>query len=120
LATSGDVPEAVLQVPNAAAQLMAGPLFRRGVLCFEGGIRGDVLRHIFGPDDFFREQIKAERGKEEEVKREITWKQEVNQGKTHLRIVRFFGGLLSWGCLPLSMALGIFPLETGEEMRSDG
>jgi hypothetical protein len=42
LATSGDVPEAVLQVPNAAAQLMAGPLFRRGVLCFEGGIGGDV------------------------------------------------------------------------------
>jgi hypothetical protein len=34
------------------------------VLCFEGGIGGDVLRHIFGPDDFFRKQIKAERGKE--------------------------------------------------------
>jgi hypothetical protein len=44
----------MLQVPNAAAQLMAGPRFRRGVLCFEGGIRGDVLRHVFGPDDFFR------------------------------------------------------------------
>jgi hypothetical protein len=73
LATSGDVPEAVLQVPDAAAQLMAGPLFRRGVLCFEGGIGGDVLRHIFGPDDFFREQIKAERGKEEEVERKIMW-----------------------------------------------
>jgi hypothetical protein len=70
---SGDVPEAVLQVPNAAAQLMAGPLFRRGVLCFEGGIRGDVLRHVFGPDDFFRKQIKAERGKGEEVKRKILW-----------------------------------------------
>jgi hypothetical protein len=120
LATSGDVPEAVLQVPNAAAQLMAGPLFRRGVLCFEGGIGGDVLRHVFGPDDFFRKQIKAERGKEEEVKRKIIWEQGVNQGKTHLRIVRFFGGLLSWGRLPSSMALGFFPLETGEEMRSDG
>jgi hypothetical protein len=34
----------MLQVPNAAAQLMAGPLFRCGVLCFEGGIGGDVLR----------------------------------------------------------------------------
>jgi hypothetical protein len=55
----------MLQVPNAAAQLMAGPLFRRGVLCFEGGIGGDVLRHVFGPDDFFRKQIKAERRKEE-------------------------------------------------------
>jgi hypothetical protein len=73
LATSGDVPETVLQVPNAAAQLMAGPLFGRGVLCFEGRIGGNVLRHVFGPDDFFREQIKAERGKEEKVKRKIMW-----------------------------------------------
>jgi hypothetical protein len=110
----------MLQVPNVAAQLMAGPLFRRGILFFEGGIGGDVLGHVFGPDDFFRKQIKAERGKEENVKRKIMWEQEVNQGKTHLRIVRFFGGLLSWGCLTLSMALGFFPLETGEEMISDG
>jgi hypothetical protein len=55
----------VLQVPNAAAQFMAGPLFRRGILCLEGGVRGDVLRHVFGPDDFFRKQIKTERGKVE-------------------------------------------------------
>jgi hypothetical protein len=54
----------MLQVPNAAAQL-AGPLFRRGIFCFEGRIRGDVLRHVFGPNDFFRKQIKAERGKVE-------------------------------------------------------
>jgi hypothetical protein len=110
----------MLQVPNAAAQLMASPLFRRGILCFEGGIGGDVLRHIFGPDDFFREQIEAERGKEEKMRRMIIWRTRVGQGKTHLRIVCFFGGLPSWGCLPLSMALGFFPLETGEEMRSDG
>jgi hypothetical protein len=55
----------MLQVPNAAAQLMAGPLFRRGILYFEGRIKGDVLRHVFGPDEFFRKQIKAERGKVE-------------------------------------------------------
>jgi hypothetical protein len=55
----------MLHVSNAAAQLMVGPLFRRGVLCFEGGIRGDVLRNVFGPDDFFKKQIKAERGKVE-------------------------------------------------------
>jgi hypothetical protein len=61
LAKSGDVPEVMLQVPNAAAQLMAGSLFGRGVLCFKGRIRGDVLRHVFGPDDFLRKQIKAER-----------------------------------------------------------
>jgi hypothetical protein len=76
LATGGDVPEAVLQVPNAAAQLMIGPLFRRSILCFEGGIGGDVLRHIFGPDDFFREQIKAGRGKEGNMKHEIMRKNE--------------------------------------------
>jgi hypothetical protein len=33
----------------------------RGVLCFEGRIRGDVLRHVFGPNDFLGEQIKAKR-----------------------------------------------------------
>jgi hypothetical protein len=55
----------MLQVPNAATQLMASPLLRRGILCFEGRIRGDVLRHVFGPNDFFRKQIKAERGKVE-------------------------------------------------------
>jgi hypothetical protein len=55
----------MLQVPNAAAQLMAGSLFRRGILCFGGRIRGDVHRHVFGPNDFFRKQIKAERGKVE-------------------------------------------------------
>jgi hypothetical protein len=55
----------MLQVSNAVAQLMVGSLFGRGILCFEGGIRGDVLRHVFGPDDFLRKQIKAERGKVE-------------------------------------------------------
>jgi hypothetical protein len=50
----------VLQVPNAAAQLMAGFLLGRGILCFKGRIRGDVLRHVFGPDDFLKKQIKVE------------------------------------------------------------
>jgi hypothetical protein len=66
----------MLQVPNAATQLMVGPLFRRGILCFEGGIGGDVLRHIFGPNDFFGEQIKAGRGQEENMKHEIKRKSE--------------------------------------------
>jgi hypothetical protein len=55
----------MLQVPNTAVQLMAGSLLGHGVLCFKGRIRGDVLRHVFGPDDFLRKQIKAERGKAE-------------------------------------------------------
>jgi hypothetical protein len=54
LATGGDVPEVKLQVPDAAAQLMADSLLGRGILCFKRGIRGDVLRHVFSPDDFLR------------------------------------------------------------------
>jgi hypothetical protein len=65
LVTSGNVPEVVLQVPNAVVQLMTDSLLERGILCFKRGIRGDVLRHVFGPNDFLREQIKAERGKAE-------------------------------------------------------
>jgi hypothetical protein len=42
---------------------MAGSLLGRGILRFKGRIRGDVLRHVFGPDDFLRKQIKTERGK---------------------------------------------------------
>jgi hypothetical protein len=41
--------------------LTVDPLLGRGVLCFEGRIRGDVLRHVFGPNDFLREHIKAKR-----------------------------------------------------------
>jgi hypothetical protein len=65
LATSGDVPEVVLQVPNAAAQLMADSLLGRSILCFKREIRGDVLRHVIGPNDFLRKQIKARREKTE-------------------------------------------------------
>jgi hypothetical protein len=53
----------MIQVPNAMAQLMAGSLLGRGILCFKGRIRGDVLRHVFGPNDLLRKQIEAERGK---------------------------------------------------------
>jgi hypothetical protein len=63
----------MLQVPNTTAQLMADSLLGRGILYFKRRIRGDVLRHVFGPNDFLRKQIKAEREKNrEEVKREIT------------------------------------------------
>jgi hypothetical protein len=63
----------MLQVPNAAAQLMADFLLRRSILCFKRRIRGDVLRHVFGPNYFLGKQIKAKRGKNrEEVKHEIT------------------------------------------------
>jgi hypothetical protein len=51
-------------MPNAAAQLVVDPLFLCGVLCFKGGVRGDLLRHFFSSKDFFRKQIKA--GEEQE------------------------------------------------------
>jgi hypothetical protein len=46
-------------------------LLWRGVLCFAGGVRGDVFGRFFGSNDFLREQIKARR-KQKEVKHEIT------------------------------------------------
>jgi hypothetical protein len=46
-------------MPNAAAQLVIDPLFRRGVLFFMRGIRGDVLGCFFSPKDLFRKQNKA-------------------------------------------------------------
>jgi hypothetical protein len=45
-------------MPNAAAKLVVDHLFWRGVLCFEVGVRGDVLRRFFGRKDFFGKQIK--------------------------------------------------------------
>jgi hypothetical protein len=101
-------------VPNAAAQLMADSLLERSILCFKRGIRGDVLRHVFGPNDFLRKQIKAEGEKQRGGKtRDHMRKQEASQRKTHSRIMRFFGALSSLGCLPLSMALGFSFLEQG-------
>jgi hypothetical protein len=86
----------MLQVPYAAAQPMVGPLFRRGILCFERGIGGDVFRHIFGSDDFFGKQIKAE--KDERKKHEAqdqAEEQGADQEETHFRTVRFFDEPLS-------------------------
>jgi hypothetical protein len=53
MAAGSDVSQIMLQMPNAAAQLVIDPLFWRGVLFFKGGVRGDVLRRFFGPKDFF-------------------------------------------------------------------
>jgi hypothetical protein len=46
-------------MPNAAAQLVVDPLFRRGVLFFFRGIREDVLRDFLSSKDFFRKKIKT-------------------------------------------------------------
>jgi hypothetical protein len=59
MAAGGDVSQIVLQMPNAAAQLVVDPLFWHGVLFFKRGVRGDVLGCFFSSKDFFRKQIKA-------------------------------------------------------------
>jgi hypothetical protein len=47
-------------MPNAAAQLVVGSLFRRGAFFFSGGIGEDVLGDHFSSKDFLGEQVKAE------------------------------------------------------------
>jgi hypothetical protein len=47
-------------MPNVAAQLVVGPLFRRGVLFFGGGIVEDVLGNLFSSKNLLREQVKTE------------------------------------------------------------
>jgi hypothetical protein len=46
-------------MPNAAAQLVVGPLFRLGAFFFSGGIGEDVLGNLFSSKDLLREQVKA-------------------------------------------------------------
>jgi hypothetical protein len=94
LVASGDVSKIMLQMPNAAAQLMVDPQFCRGVLCFEGGVRGDVLRRFFGPKDFFREQIEAGKNKEE-VKCEVT-----HESKKQVKGKLTLEWCASLGCCP--------------------
>jgi hypothetical protein len=57
---------------------MVDPLLGRGVLCFEGGIRRDVFRRFFGPNDFLRKQIKATKNKKEVKAWDHTRKQEAS------------------------------------------
>jgi hypothetical protein len=84
----------MLQMPNAAAQLVVDPLFWRGVLCFEGGVRGDILRRFLGPKDFFRKQIKAGENKEG-VKHEIT-----HESKKQVKRKLTLKWCASLGCCP--------------------
>jgi hypothetical protein len=47
-------------MPDATAQLMVGPLFRRGVFFFSRGVRKDVLGNLFNSKDFLWKQVEAE------------------------------------------------------------
>jgi hypothetical protein len=92
---------------------MAGPLFRRSILCFEGRIGGDVLRHIFGPDDFFGKQVKAEKGKEEEVKRQIMRETGSKSRENSPSNRAFLWGAALLGLLALVHGFGVFSSEDG-------
>jgi hypothetical protein len=85
------------------------PLIGRGVLCFKGRIRGDVLRHVFSPNDFLRKQIKAKRKNKEEVKRKITRKSKKQvKGKLTLESCVSLGGCPPWVACPCPWLWGFF------------
>jgi hypothetical protein len=118
MAASGDVSQIVLQMSNAAAQLMVDPLFWRGVLCFKGGVRGDVLRRFFSPQDFFRKQIKAGK-KQEGVNIRLHMEARSRLKENSLSN----GALLCWGVVLLDGLLafarhgfGVFSSGVGEKM----
>jgi hypothetical protein len=118
MAASGDVSQVVLQMPNAAAQLVIDPLFWRGVLFFKGGVRGDVLKHFFGPKDFFRKQIKS-REKQEGVNIRLHMRARSRSKENSLSN----GALLWWGAVLLDgllafvrHGLGVFSSGAGEKM----
>jgi hypothetical protein len=62
----------VLQVSNAAAQLMADSLLGRGILCFKRRIRGDVLRQSSVPMISSGSRSRLKEKNRDEVKHEIT------------------------------------------------
>jgi hypothetical protein len=52
-------------MPNAVAQLVVDLLLRRGVFFFKRGIGEEVLGNLFSSKDFFKEQIKTGKNREE-------------------------------------------------------
>jgi hypothetical protein len=116
LAASGDVSKIMLQMPNAAVQLVVDPLFWRGILCFKGGVGGDVHRHFFGPKDFFGKQIKAG-GKQVEMNMKLHTK-----ARNRLKENSLSNGTLLWGAVLLDgllafvHGLGVFSSGAGEKV----
>jgi hypothetical protein len=117
LAASGDVLKIMLQMLNAAVQLVVDPLFWRGVLCFKGGVRGDVVRCLFGPKDFFRKQIKAEEKQEGVNMRLHTRARSRLKGNSLSNsALLWWGAVLLDGLLAFVHGLGVFSSGAGEEM----
>jgi hypothetical protein len=97
---------------------MADYMLGRSILCFKRRIRGDVLRHVFGPNDFLREQIEAKRENEEEVKREITRgnKKQV-KGKLTLESCVSLGRCPPWVACPCPWPWGFLFWSKGEDEK---
>jgi hypothetical protein len=104
-------------MPNTAAQLVVDPLFWRGVLCFKGGVGGDVLRSFFGPKDFFGKKIKA-RGKQVGMNMKLHTKarsrlkgNSLSNGALH-----WWGAILLDGLLAFVHGLGVFSFGAEQKM----
>jgi hypothetical protein len=107
----------MLQMPNAAAQLVVDPLFWCDILCFKGGVRRDVLKHFFGPKDFFRKQIKAG-GKQVGVNMKLhTRARSILKENSLLNVaLLWWGAVLLDGLLAFVHGLGVFSSGIGEKM----
>jgi hypothetical protein len=90
------------------------------VLYFEGGVRGDVFRRFFGPNDFLKKQIKAKRKQRGGKARDHTRKQEESLKENSLSNGAFLWGAVLLGLLAFVHGLGVFSSGAGEKMRSDG
>jgi hypothetical protein len=104
-------------MPNAAAQLVVDPLFWRGILCFKGGVRGDILRHFFGPKDFFRKQIKAgEKQVGVNMRLHTRASSRLQENSLSNGALLWWGAVFLDGLLALVHGLGVFSSGAGEKM----
>jgi hypothetical protein len=105
----------MLQMPNAAAQLVVDPLSWRGVLYFKGGVRGDILRHFFGPKDFFRKQIKAgEKQVGVNIRLHTRARSRLKENSLSNGALLWWGAVLLDGLLAFVHGLGVFSSGAGE------
>jgi hypothetical protein len=95
-------------------------LLWRDVLCFERGVRGDVFRRFFGPNDFLRKQIKAKRKTKGRSSTRSHTKARSKLKENSLSNGAFLWGAVLLGLLAFVHGLGVFSSGAGEKMRSDG
>jgi hypothetical protein len=92
---------------------MVDPLLGHGILCFEGGVIGDVFRPCFSPNDFLRKQIKAERKQRGGKARESHKKARSKLKENSLSNGAFLWGVVLLGLLAFVHGLGVFSSGAG-------